>query len=115
MADPAPLDAEDQKLVTLARAARARVGSHEGAAVRDEIGRTYAAASVDRPALRLTAVQAAVAAALSSGSEVTAVAVLGDAEDLGDDDRALLDDLGVTTVVRAASDGTVHAVGGPRG
>ena len=114
MAEP-ELDAEDQKLVTLARAARARVGSPEGAAVRDEIGRTYAAASVDVASLRLTAVQAAVAAAVSSGSEVTAVGVVSDADDLGEDDRGLLVDLGVTTVVRAAPDGTVRAVGGPRG
>ena len=63
------LDAEDQKLVTLARSARARTGAAEGAAVRDSDGRTYAAATVDQPSFKLTAVQAAVAAALSSGAE----------------------------------------------
>ena len=36
------LSAEDAKLVTLARAARARAGAVEGAAVRDGDGRTYA-------------------------------------------------------------------------
>ncbi|MFB9929814.1 cytidine deaminase [Amycolatopsis halotolerans] len=63
------LDAEDQKLVTLARSARARTGADEGAAVRDTDGRTYAATTVDQPSFKLTAVQAAVAAALSSGAE----------------------------------------------
>ena len=55
------LDAEDAKLVTLARAARARVGAVEGAAVRDGDGRTYAAATVALPSLHLTALQLAVA------------------------------------------------------
>ena len=45
------LAAEDQKLVTLARATRARTGAAEGAAVRDPDGRTYAAATVDLPSL----------------------------------------------------------------
>ena len=56
-------DAEDAKLVTLARAARARIGAIEGAAVRDQDGRTYAAATVDLPSLRLSALQLAVASA----------------------------------------------------
>ena len=47
------LGAEDQKIITLARSARARTGAAEGAAVRDETGRTYAAATV--AGLRLTA------------------------------------------------------------
>lgn len=62
------LSAEDAKLVTLARATRARVGAAEGAAVRDGDGRTYAAASVDLPSLRLGAVEVCVAMAISSGS-----------------------------------------------
>lgn len=37
------LDPEDRKIVTLARSARARNGVPEGAAVRDETGRTYVA------------------------------------------------------------------------
>ena len=55
------MDAEDAKLVTLARAARARIGAAEGAAVRDSDGRTYAGATVALPSLTLTALQAAVA------------------------------------------------------
>ena len=107
--DAAALPPEDAKLVTLARAARARVGGAEGAALRDDIGRTYAAASVDLPSLRLTALQAAVAAAVSSGSDQFAAAcVVGEAEQLSDTDRALLGDLGVGTVLLAAPDGTLR-------
>ncbi len=62
------LDPEDGKIVTLARSSRARTGASEGAAVRDTDGRTYAAATVALPSLQLTALQAAVAAAVSSGA-----------------------------------------------
>jgi hypothetical protein len=107
--DGAALPPEDAKLVTLARAARARGGGAEGAALRDDIGRTYAAGSVDLPSLRLTALQAAVAAAVSSGSDqLVAACVVGEAEKLSDSDRALLGDLGVGAVLLAAPDGTVH-------
>ena len=37
------MNAEDAKLLTLARAARGRVGAGCGAAVRDDTGRTYPA------------------------------------------------------------------------
>ncbi len=72
------LDPEDAKLVTLARATRARVGAAEGAAVRDQDGRTYAAASVALPSLTLSALQVAVAMAVSSGAaDLEAAAVVG--------------------------------------
>ena len=104
------LDPEDAKLVTLARAALARGRTPAGAAVRDGIGRTYAAAGVDLPSLRLSALQAAVAAAVSSGAEsLEAVAVVGPEPALPDEDAALLADLAVTTVVLAAPDGSLHA------
>ena len=111
------LTAEDAKLVTLARSARARAAAAEGAALRDDIGRTYAAGSVDLPSLRLTALQAAVAAALSSGSpNVDAVCVVGERDKLADVDRAVLADLGDVTVLLAAPDGTLHAApSGPAG
>ena len=64
----AELDAEDAKLVVLARGAMARADAAGGAAVRDLDGRTYAGAPVTLDALRLTALQAAVAAAVSSGA-----------------------------------------------
>lgn len=78
------LDPEDGKIVTLARSARARTGAAEGAAVRDTDGRTYAAATVALPSLHLTALQAAVAAAVSSGApglEAAAVVTAADALD----------------------------------
>lgn len=100
------LPAEDAKLVTLARSARARAVAHEGAAVRDDIGRTYVAVTVDLPSLRLSAVQAAVAAAVASGqTALEAVAVVGPAERLDDADRAVLEDVSVATVVLAGPDG----------
>ena len=77
----AELSAEDAKLVTLARATMARTRSAEGAAVRDLDGRTYAAASVDLPSLRLSATDVCVAMAVSSGSRgLEAVVRLGDGE-----------------------------------
>ena len=53
--------AEDLKIITLARSTRARVAASEGAAVRDETGRTYTAAAVALPSLRLSALRLAVA------------------------------------------------------
>jgi hypothetical protein len=78
-ADPGDLlDAEDAKLVTLARAARGRVGTPDGAAVRDTDGRTYSAGSVRLASLPLSAIQAAVALAAASGAPgLEAVAVVG--------------------------------------
>ncbi len=70
------LDAEDAKLVVLARGAMARAEAGEGAAVRDLDGRTYAGAPVALSALPLTGLQAAVAAAVSSGATGFEAAVL---------------------------------------
>jgi hypothetical protein len=79
------LDAEDAKLVVLARGAMGRAEAANGAAVRDLDGRTYAGAPVTLDALRLTALQAAVAAAVSSGATGLEAAVLvgGSADDDG--------------------------------
>ncbi|MDQ4053567.1 MAG: cytidine deaminase [Actinomycetota bacterium] len=94
------LSSEDQKLVTLARATRARTGAAEGAAVRDADGRTYAAATVDLPSLRLSALQVCVAMAVASGSKVLQAAVLlSDATELAETDRGALADLGGHGVV----------------
>lgn len=70
------LSAEDQKLVTLARATRARTNAAEGAAVRDLDGRTYAAATVALPSLSLTALDVCVAMAIASGSRGLEAAVV---------------------------------------
>ena len=62
--------------MTLARATRARTGAAQGAAVRDTDGRTYAAATVALPSLRLSALQVAVAMAVSSGAPGLEAAVV---------------------------------------
>lgn len=74
----AELSAEDAKLVTLARATRARTRAAQGAAVRDLDGRTYAGASVALDSLALSAVQVCIAMAVSSGAQgLEAVVVFG--------------------------------------
>jgi hypothetical protein len=94
-----PTDAEDRKIITLARAARARIGAAEGASVRDTDGRTYAATSVRLPSLQLSAVQVAVAMAVSSGAPgLEAVAVNGP-DALTEADRTAISDLGGSGVV----------------
>lgn len=87
------LSAEDAKLVTLARATRARTGAPEGAAVRDLDGRTYAAATVSLSSLQLSAVQVCVAMAVASGSKgLEAAVLLSDATELTAPDQAVLED-----------------------
>lgn len=98
--DPAALSAEDRKLVTLARATRARTGAVEGAAVRDADGRTYAAATVDLPSLQVSAVGVCVAMAVASGAKgLEAAVVLTDGDALVAADLDALRDLGGSGVV----------------
>ncbi|MBQ1012002.1 cytidine deaminase [Micromonospora sp. M51] len=103
------LSAEDGKLVVLARGARARVGAVEGAAVRDQDGRTYAAASVALPSLTLTALQLAVASAVAAGaSRLEAAVVVTEASTLDGAGHAAVRDLAADAPVHvAAPDGTV--------
>ncbi|MET7739052.1 cytidine deaminase [Streptomyces sp. NPDC005385] len=111
MTDSSALDPEDRKIVTLARSARARNGVPEGAAVRDETGRTYVAGTVDLPSLRLSALRTAVAMAVASGAKsLEAAAVVSEAEALADADRAAVADLGGpgTPVLLAGPDGAVR-------
>ena len=83
MTDTKGLGPEDDKLITLARASRARNAAAEGAAVRDETGRTYVATTVELPSLRLSAFQAAVAAAVSGeASALEAAVVVTDATEM---------------------------------
>jgi cytidine deaminase len=104
------LDGEDAKLVTLARSARARTGAAEGAAIRDESGRTYVAATVALPSLALTALQAAVAAAVSSGVQrLEAAVVVTAAGALDDASRRVAIDLGVNDPIVVGVDGEVRA------
>src|ERR1700678_3483024 len=69
VSEAAVVDPEDLKIISLARSARVRVAAAEGAAVRDETGRTYAAAAVALPSLQLSALRLAVAMAASSGAD----------------------------------------------
>lgn len=111
MTDSSELDAEDRKIVTLARSARARGGVPEGAAVRDETGRTYVAGTVDLPSLRLSALRTAVAMAVASGAKsLEAAAVVSGAEAVPEEDLAAVRDLGGpgTPVFLAGPDGVVH-------
>src|SRR5204862_3684268 len=81
MTDSNALDPEDRKIVTLARSARARNGVPEGAAVRDDTGRTYVAGTVELASLRLSALQTAVAMAVASGAKsLEAAAVVTEAD-----------------------------------
>lgn len=112
MTQNAELDAEDLKIITLARSVRARNGVPEGAAVRDETGRTYVAGSVDLESLKLSALRTAVAMAVASGARsLEAAAVVASAGSVPDADRAAVRDLGgpETPVHLAAPDGTLRA------
>src|SRR5262249_35420954 len=104
------LGPEDQKIITLARSTRARVAASEGAAVRDETGRTYTAAAVALPSLRLSALRLAVAMAVSSGAERLEAAALVSDSDPDPGDLAAVRDLGPDApVFHAAPDGTLRA------
>jgi hypothetical protein len=102
------LDPEDEKLVTLARSARARTGAAQGAAVRDGDGRTYVAATVDLPSLQLSALQVAVAMAVSSGAPgLEAAVVLGDDAADAAGEAAARDTAPDVSILRAAPDGSL--------
>lgn len=98
---------ENAKLVVLARGALGRSGGTQGAAVRDLDGRTYAAGEVVLPSLKLTALQAAVAAAVSSGAVgFEAAAMIGARPD--DPGISALHDLSAQAqIVYARTDGSV--------
>lgn len=98
------LDEEDSKLVTLARAARARVGAVEGAAVRDGDGRTYAGVTVRLPSMTITALQLSVASAVAAGAaRLEAAAVVTEASTLDGAGRSAVRDLGVEAPIHVAS------------
>jgi len=113
MPEPVPqdLDAEDAKIVTLARSTRARTGAAEGAAVRDTDGRTYAASTVALPSLALSALQVAVAMAVSSGAPgLEAAAVVTNAESADEPGVGAVRDLAPKAPVLVAGvDGVVHS------
>jgi hypothetical protein len=91
----AELSAEDRKLVTLARATRARTGAPEGAAVRDLDGRTYAGVTVELASLSVSAIAVCVAMAVSSGARgLEAAVLLTDRDGIADRDVDVLRDFG---------------------
>ncbi|MEV7007851.1 cytidine deaminase [Streptosporangium sp. NPDC051022] len=103
------LDPEDNKIIVLARSARARNGAAEGAAVRDETGRTYSATNVALPSLTLSALQVAVAMAVSSGAESLEAAALVTAGDgPAEADVRAVHDLGGQRLLVAGPDGTLR-------
>ncbi len=104
------LDPEDAKIITLARSARARNRTPEGAAVRDATGRTYAAVTVALPSLKLSALEVAVAMAVSSGADrLEAAAIVSETAELAEADFAAARDLNVGAVFLAGPDGAVVA------
>jgi hypothetical protein len=94
-----PSNPEDVKIIGLARAARARTSSRQGAAVRDSDGRAYAATDIALPSLQLSAISLAVAMAVSSGAAALEAAALASDEGPSDTDLAVLGDLPGTGVV----------------
>ncbi|MFL6090495.1 MAG: cytidine deaminase [Aeromicrobium sp.] len=77
------LEAQDAKLVTLARASMARIGASQGAAVRDADGRSYAAGPVALTCLAISALDLAVAQAVSAGATGLEAAAVVTAKDDG--------------------------------
>jgi len=107
----APFDAadpEDAKLVTLARTTRARTRAAEGACVRDQDGRTYAAASVALPSLQLGGLQVAVAMAVASGARRLEAGVVVSGE-------AALDEAGISAVRDLSGPGVALHLASPDG
>jgi len=75
------------------------------------MGRTYAAASVGLPSLQLTALQAAVATAVSSGVQrLEAAVILTSDTTLSPADAAVIHDVSPTTVLLAGADGAVTVI-----
>jgi hypothetical protein len=108
----ADLSAEDAKLLTMARQARARIGAIEGAAVRDGDGRTYTGATIALPSLSVSALQLAVASATAAGATVLeAAAVITEASTADAPGHAAVRDLaGAAPLYVAAPDGSLSSV-----
>jgi hypothetical protein len=106
------LDAEDAKLVTLARGARERIRADFGAAVRDDTGRTYAAADALLPSIPLSAVQVVAAQAWISGARgLEAAVIIAPQPDRVVDTTALVDlGGGEVPVIVCTPDGAVARI-----
>ncbi len=82
--------AEDEKLVTLAKGARTRVGAKSGAALRDATGRTYSSAEVDTEFMQLSATQLVVGQAIASGATGIEAIVICLDEHFSEQDETLI-------------------------
>lgn len=82
--------AEDDKLVTLAKNARSRIGAKSGAALRDETGRTYANAGVQEDFLNLSAIALTVGQAIASGATGIEAVVLCSEDELSSQDEKII-------------------------
>lgn len=91
----------------LARATRARIGAAQGAALRDQDGRTYAGATVDLPTLKVSALGVCIAMAVASGSTGAEAAVV-----LGESD---LDPVDLQALREFAGEGVPVHQGAPNG
>lgn len=101
---------EDAKLVTLARGAAGRIQSAQGAAVRDDTGRTYSAAAVTLGARTYSALELAVAQAAAAGARgLEAAVVMTDSGAVDVDVVGALGGAGIPIYLCSAS-GTVTAV-----
>jgi hypothetical protein len=67
---------EVTKLLTLAKAARGRIDAEQGAAILDDMGRSYAAPDITQGELRLSALELAVAQSVAAGARGIAEAVM---------------------------------------
>jgi hypothetical protein len=100
---------EDLKIITRARPPRPGGAAAAAPAVRDETGRTYTAAAVALPSLRLSALRLAVAMAVSSGAQKLEAAALVSEAEMDPGDLAVVRDLGPDAVVfHATPDGTIR-------
>ena len=80
--------------------------------MRDETGRTYAAAAIALPSLKLSALHLAVAMAVSSGAtNLEAAALVSDGPAADPGDIAAVRELGPDAIVfHAAPDGTIVSI-----
>jgi len=67
---------EAAKLLTLAKGARGRIDAEQGAAILDDMGRSYAAPNIAHGELHLSALELAVAQAVAAGARGITEAVL---------------------------------------
>ena len=72
---------EDEKLITLARAARGRIQEKSSAALRDSTGRTYASDEVNVETLQFYAIALVVSQAVASGADGIEAVVICAPED----------------------------------